>query len=86
MFIKAILSVIATLGIMYWLFRRRHIHYPTMTGEDSEAKGDQGENKDEADDTQAALHGLLERIRALNLTLISINTGGPSTQDSDKEE
>ena len=35
---------------------------------------------------QAALHGLLERIRDLNLTLISVNTHGPSIQDPDKEE
>lgn len=35
---------------------------------------------------QAALHGLLERIRDLYLTLISFNTHDPSTQDSDKEE
>lgn len=35
---------------------------------------------------QAPLHGLLEPIRDLNLTLISVNTDGPSTQDSDKEE
>jgi hypothetical protein len=35
---------------------------------------------------QAAIYGLLERMRDLNLTLISVNTAGPSTQDSDKEE
>ena len=34
---------------------------------------------------QAALHGLLERIRDLNLTLISVTCGSPPAHDPDKE-
>ncbi len=33
---------------------------------------------------QAALHGLLERIRDLNLTLLSVTRGTPSNQDANK--
>jgi hypothetical protein len=35
---------------------------------------------------QAALHGLLERIRDLNLTLISVVSGSGAATDADKEE
>jgi len=35
---------------------------------------------------QAALDGLLERIRDLNLTLISVNTCCPPAQDAEQEE
>jgi hypothetical protein len=34
---------------------------------------------------QAALHGVLGRIRDLNITLISVTCGGSSTQCSTKE-
>jgi hypothetical protein len=33
---------------------------------------------------QAAIYGLLERMRDLNLALLSVTCGTPSTQDADK--
>jgi hypothetical protein len=54
MFIKSFLAVIAALGIMLWLIRRRYVRHPTTLAENSEAKGDQSENKDELDDARAA--------------------------------
>ncbi len=35
---------------------------------------------------QAALHGVLAKIRDLNLKLISVSRGGSPTQGSDKEK
>ena len=35
---------------------------------------------------QAALHGLLELVRDLNLTLISVTCGGTPIRDSGKEQ
>lgn len=35
---------------------------------------------------QAALHGLLKRIRDLNLILISVTCSSPSTQESEMEK
>ncbi len=35
---------------------------------------------------QAALHGLLERIRDLNLTLISVTCSGPSSQEPETKK
>ena len=34
---------------------------------------------------QAALHGLLELVRDLNLTLLSVTCSAPSTQESTEE-
>ncbi len=34
---------------------------------------------------QAALHGLLERVRDLNLILISVTRGDPPDENSDKD-
>ena len=34
---------------------------------------------------QGALHGLLERIRDLNLKLISVTSGTPASRQSDQE-
>ena len=54
MFIKSFFAIIAALGIMLWFIRKRYVHHPTILAENSEAKGDQSENKDELDDTRAA--------------------------------
>jgi hypothetical protein len=53
-FIIASGLVFATLGILFWLFRRQRIHHSTISRQDSEAKGDPGEHQEELDDDQAA--------------------------------
>jgi hypothetical protein len=35
---------------------------------------------------QAAIYGVLERMRDLNLTLLSVTSASPSTQNSGEEE
>jgi hypothetical protein len=53
MFEKAILFVVATLGIAIWWFKRRHTPSETITEQDSETKGESDGNKDELDDADA---------------------------------
>lgn len=50
---KAILLVVATLGIAIWWFKRRRIPSQTITEQDSETKGESDGNKDELDDVDA---------------------------------
>ncbi len=61
----------------YWSDWFAGLHLKHLEGEETLLSGQLPD--------QAALHGLLERIRDLNLTLISLNRGSPSIEHSDEE-
>lgn len=60
-----------------WLKRFEDLHMTYLEGDMTLLSGSLPD--------QSALHGILERIRDLNLTLISVTCGAASTQDPESK-